>query len=394
MSINVLEKLPICPVLDCPDNKGGQCSDLVKPQKIGCMLNEIQKVIDKSGAKVQSITVTKAIPKQSKEIEIDERSTSMSDVGLQAKLKAHLWTLPRWFAAPFFGSALIAGVLIATTSELRWQHGLLALIGGLCVMAGGHSFNSYLDYAWTKLDVGEKEDRSAEKDYCGGQNLIENRIVSIHEVLANAIFWYALSAIPIMYLAFKVGVGIAFVWLAGMLVTFWYSQSKFNWTHELALGTGVGPVAVLMGMYGVNAHPDFIRGILISWPFAIMLSFAGLALDEWPDAEANIAKGVKSFAFKVWEMAPWAISSRIKAEKDVGILRWYLISWILFMQVYHVLMITIGYLAPLSALAFITFYPMMACLIFLQRDFRKAAGVFVAIAALYPVLLVVGQVLG
>ena len=77
-------------------------------------------------------------------------------------------------------------------------------IAGILVMAGGHSFNSFLDYAWTGLDKGETEDRSAEKDYTGGQNVISAKIVSLREVLGNALGWYILSAVPVIYLAMNI----------------------------------------------------------------------------------------------------------------------------------------------------------------------------------------------
>ena len=32
---------------------------------------------------------------------------------MKTKLKAHLWTLPRWFAAPFFGSSMLIGAVLA-----------------------------------------------------------------------------------------------------------------------------------------------------------------------------------------------------------------------------------------------------------------------------------------
>src|SRR5450759_2441548 len=100
---------------------------------------------------------------------------------MKRKLKAHLWTLPRWFAAPFFGSTLLLGAVLAgDISANSWW----ALVAGLLIMAGGHSFNSYLDYAWTGIDKGEVEERSAEKAYTGGQNLLANGIVSQREVLA------------------------------------------------------------------------------------------------------------------------------------------------------------------------------------------------------------------
>ena len=302
---------------------------------------------------------------------------------MKAKIKAHLFTLPRWFAVPFFGASILIGsVLAGGLCGNAW----IGLIAGLLVMAGGHSFNSFLDYSWTGLDKGEAEDRSAEKDYTGGQNLIENGIVSAREVAFNAIGWYLLSAFPAVYLAVTVGWPILIVWILAMGITFWYSKAKFNYTHELSLGIGVGPIGVLFGMFAVSSSADWAMGIVVSAPFAIVLSFMGLAFDEWPDAEANLKKGVKSMAYKVWECG---VS-----------LEWYLMSWILFMFIYQVFLISIGMLAPLTALSFLCFPGLVACITLLKprepslTTFRKVGGVLVLIAALYPVLILLGQVFG
>jgi len=296
---------------------------------------------------------------------------------MKAKLKAHLFTLPRWFAAPFFGCSLLLGAVLAGgLCANAW----IALAGGLLIMAGGHSWNSFLDYAWTGLDKGEVEDRSAEKDYTGGQNLIENGILSLKEVALNATGWYVLALIPIIYLSVKVSWALLPLAVAGMLVTFWYSWGKFNWTHETALAVGVGPIAVLIGMFSVNPDPPWLIGLLVSIPVAVILCYLGLAFDEWPDAEANLKKGVKSLAYKVWE---YGLS-----------LEWYVMSWFLFVFIYQVFLIAVGILAPMTAISFFTFPGMIATLVLLKADFRKAGGFLVLVAAMYPVLLLVGQILG
>jgi len=297
----------------------------------------------------------------------------------KSKLKIHLLTLPRWFAVPFFGSALAMGVFLAGgsfTNSLSW----VALAMGLFIMAGGHSFNSYLDYVWTGLDKGELEERSAEKDYTGGQSVIAQGVCSTREVLYNALGWYVIALIPIIYLSIKTSWMVLPIAVLGMLITFWYVKAKFNWTHELALGTGVGPVAVLLGMFSVNPNPPWVDGLIVSIPFAIILSFAGLALDEWPDAEANLKKGVKSIAYKVW-------------ENGVD-LSTYLIIWIAFIYIYQVFMISIGLLTPLTGLTFLLVPILIALLVMLKGNFEKFAPWFVLVAAFYPILLVVGQALG
>jgi len=296
---------------------------------------------------------------------------------MKAKIKAHLFTLPRWFAAPFFGGSLLMGAVLAGgINSDAW----IGLVGGLLLMAGGHSWNSFLDYAWTGLDRGETLDRSAEKDYTGGQNLIESGIVSVKGVAFNATGWYILALGPVIYLAINVSWMLLPLAIAGMLVTFWYSWGKFNWSHETALAMGVGPLAVLIGMFSVNPDPPWVTGILVSVPTAVILCYLGLAFDEWPDAEANLRKGVKSLAYKVWE---YGIS-----------LEWYVMSWFLFVLVYQVFLISIGILAPLTAISFFTFPGLMACLVLLKANFRKVGGFLVLVAAMYPALLLVGQVVG
>jgi len=165
-----------------------------------------------------------------------------------------------------------------------------------------------------------------------------------------------------------------------MLVTFWYCWGKFNWTHETALAVGVGPIAVLIGMFSVNPDPPVLVGLLVSVPVAIILCYLGLAFDEWPDAEQNLKKGVKSLAFMVWK---YGIA-----------LEWYIMSWFLFILLYQILLIYLGILAPMTAISFFTFPGIIACLVLLKGNFRKVGGFLVLVAALYPCLLLIGQIVG
>jgi 1,4-dihydroxy-2-naphthoate polyprenyltransferase len=292
-------------------------------------------------------------------------------------LKLHFLNLPRWFAAPFFGSSVILGGLLAGGMTLNsW----LGVIAGLFLMAGGHSFNSFLDYAWTGLDKGKTEDRSAEKSYTGAQNLLANGILSLKAVLINALSWYLAALAILIYLAFQTGWPIILIGILGMLVTFWYSKAKFNWTHELALGVGVGPLPALIGMFATSSNPDWIKGILAGIPAAIILSFAGLALDEWPDAEANLKKGVKSLAYKVWETG--------------FSLELYLAMWMMFLFVFQIFLIVIGVFKPLTGLSFLIAPPLIASFIFLKKNLNKTAFWIIIFTAVYLFLILIGQAYG
>ncbi len=302
----------------------------------------------------------------------------MAESALRASgIRLHLWTLPRWFAAPFFASSAILGSLMAGgLNTYSW----LSVIAVLMIMAGGHSFNSFLDYAWTGLDRGEPEDRSAEKNYTSAQSLLAKGEITLREIVANAIVWYLLGLSLLVYISTQVGWPIILIGVLGMLITFWYSKAKFNWTHELALGLGVGPLPSLAGMLASGGNPNWINGILVGLPAAIILAFAGLALDEWPDAEANLKKGVKSLAYKVYE--------------NGFSLELYILGWIAFLFLYQILLIVIGPFKPLTGLSFMVYPPILGSLVFLKKNLNRTAFFIIIFAALYLILIIIGQVLG
>jgi len=297
-------------------------------------------------------------------------------LGVRTKLKVHLWTLPRWAFLPFFGLSTLFGVVLAG-GNFSALNTWLAFITATLIMCGSHSFNTLLDSVWTHLDEAGQE-HSAEKMYTAGSVVISEGLASPKEVLGNALTWYTLSLIPGIMLAIRVTPLILVPLLLGMGVTFWYAKAKFNWTHELALGVGVGPLPVLLGMFSVSAHPPVVNGLLVSVPFAIVLSFLGLALDEAPDWEANVKKGVHSIAYEV---------SRLGIS-----LEWYCSSWVFLLLIYQIFLIQINVLKPMTGLAFFPGFGMIPALVFLKANFRKVMLAVVALGALYCILLLIGQV--
>jgi hypothetical protein len=93
-----------------------------------------------------------------------------------------------------------------------------------------------------------------------------------------------------------------------------------------------------------------------------------------------LKKGVKSISYKVWE---YGIS-----------LEWYVSSWLLFMFLYQVFLISIGMLKPLTAISFVTWPFLISFLVLSRKNFRFWARMFVLVGVLYPALLALGQFLG
>lgn len=292
------------------------------------------------------------------------------------KLKIHLWTLGRWFGLPFFGGAVLISVALAGGS-LASLNTWLAFAAASLVMAGGHSFNTYLDTVWTGLDS-SIEEHSAEKVYTAGSVVISEGWASSKEVLVNGLVWYVLSLAPGIILAIRVTPLVLVPLVLGMGVTFAYSPSKFTYFHELVLASGVIGAAVLGALS--TGTGQWLQALIVSIPLCIIFSFAGLALDEYPDAAQNIPKGVKSLAYKVWQF-----------DFDLAL---YIMLWVFLAFLVQIFFVSTGLLKPLTGLTLLVLPPAIAASLFLKKSFKRAAMAMVAVAMAYPVLLLIGEVLG
>ena len=294
------------------------------------------------------------------------------------KLWIHLWTLGRWFGLPFFGVSVLIGAVIAGGS-LSSLDTWLAFATAALLMAGGHSWNTYLDTVWTKLDR-PGEAHSVEKGYTSGSVVITEGWASAKEVLVNALGWYALALIPGIMLAVRVTPWILVPIIYGMSVTFIYCWSKFSYFHELVLASG--PIAgAIIGALSTGTG-EWLNALLVTIPIVLIFSYAGLGLDEYPDAEANLGKGVKSLAFKVWEYG-----------YDLSL---YIMLWVFTAFLIQLFFISIGILQPLTALTLMILPFVIGASVFLKKEqtFKKGALVIVFVAMWYPILLLLGEVLG
>jgi len=308
---------------------------------------------------------------------------------MKGKLKAHLWTSGRWFALPFFGCSALIGSLLAggTLGELNTWLGFIAVA---LFMACCHSQNSYIDWA---VGLDAPEGGSIEKGYTGGCGIL--KVLSVKELILNFIGWAILGLIPLIILSLRVTPYIFIPAALGLAVPYFYTRGKFSFYHETALATGV-VLAGITGMFAVNPHPDWWQAIIVVLPIAVVLSYLGLAFDEYLDAYSNLNRGVKSLAYRVWEY-----------RFDLSL---YILAWLVIVYTFQVFLINIGLLKPLTMLSLICFPPLLATLVFLkpyadsiretltnkaaQDGFNRVGKLLVLVAMFYPILVLVGQAVG
>jgi len=261
-------------------------------------------------------------------------------------------------------------------------------------MACAHSQNSYIDWA-VGLDSIEKDftGGSVEKGYTGGCGIL--KILTPKELVLNFIGWAVLGLIPLIILSLRMTPYVLIPAVLGLAVPYFYTRGKFSWYHETALASGV-VLAGITGMFAVNPYPDWWQAIVVVLPTAIVLSYLGLAFDEYLDAYSNLKSGVKSLAFKVWEY-----------RFDLSL---YILSWLVIIYVFQVFIVSIDLLKPLTMISFICFPFLLATLVYLkphadiiredpldkiaQDGFNRVGKLLVLVAMFYPVLVLVGQATG
>jgi len=294
---------------------------------------------------------------------------------MKDKIMTHIG-LGRFFALPVVVCSVLLGVALG--GHWSWLSAMVCL-GAIFLMGYAHSFNTLLDYSWTGLDKGTEEERSQGKVYTHGQQAIAAGILSPREVVMNGLVYLLLSAIFTAVVAWMVSPAIWVFWALSALCTFWYSWGKLHYQCEIALGTGFGPLAVMLGMAS-QPNPDFLTAFLAGIPILILFGYGAETMDQYSDAEPNWPRGLRNFGALVW-------------KNGVSITTF--LAWLLAITfLSQLFLIAAGILHPLTALTLITFLPFSMCLLFIESN--PKAGIIWGLGGiyLYVALLVVGQVVG
>ena len=232
-------------------------------------------------------------------------STSTPLPSLNGKVSAYLWTLPRWFALPgVVASVALGGVLTGQSPGII----ALACLAGALLMAYAHAYNSWADWR-SGLDQGSESERSHEKPYTGGQNVIAQGLVSLTEVGGVTLVYLVLSFIATGVLSSYTTQWVFLPWVLVAACAPLYSWGKFTYTCELVLGLGFGPFAVMFGA-AVGPGPEMARAFLAGIPFGIVFGYMAELVDQYLDADVNVPKGLRNLGALCWRK-DWGLGSML-----------------------------------------------------------------------------------
>ena len=294
----------------------------------------------------------------------------------KVRLLAHLWTLPRWFAAPF----AVCGVLLGTALVDEWSWLTAVAVGsGLGLLAWAHSMNTLLDWSWTKFDLGSPEARSKPKEYTSGSQVIARGIMPPSEVFINALGWLALSGVLAAVVSWQASPWVWLPWALAAACTFWYSWGKLHYMCELALGLGFGSFAVMLGVTAGDSFSLSLFGtaFLAGLPFALAFGFGLETHDQWTDAERDVPKGLKNLGALLWK----------SKASPIAFLSWLIVA----SYIAQLALVATNILPALSLISVFAVVVYSYCFAMLEGYNRKAGvGLGLLAATVYEALVVVG----
>jgi 1,4-dihydroxy-2-naphthoate octaprenyltransferase len=208
----------------------------------------------------------------------------------------------RFFLAtrvPFLTATLVPVSLgiAAAAYERQFNLGLaaLTLLGAIFVHLGLNVANDVFDAL-----SGADEANVNPTMFSGGSRVIQYGLVSLRQMVALMVVFYALAAAIGILLVFLTGPGLLWLGVAGLLISFFYTAPPFKLVSrgfgELAVAIGFGPLMVL-GAYYVQTGHYAVRPLVLSIPVALLVMLI-LYANEIPDRIADAVAGKRTFVVR------------------------------------------------------------------------------------------------
>jgi len=193
--------------------------------------------------------------------------------------------------------------LAAAAYDLHFSLGLaaLTLLGAVAVHLGLNVTNDIFDTL-----SGVDAVNFTPTKFSGGSRVLQYGLVNMRQMIALAAVFYALAIIVGLVLVAISGLGLLWLGVAGVLISYFYTAPPLRLVHrglgELCVALGFGPIMVL-GAYFVQTRQYALRPLILSIPVAILVTLI-LYANEVPDRFADAKAGKRTLVVR---MQPTAV---------------------------------------------------------------------------------------
>lgn len=190
----------------------------------------------------------------------------------------------------------------------------LTLLGAMAIHLGLNVANDIFDTL-----SGVDEVNFTPTKFSGGSRVLQYGLVSLRQMMTLAAAFYTVAIIIGLALVAITGLGLLWVGIAGILISYFYTAPPVRLVHrglgELAVALGFGPIMVL-GAYFVQTGHYAWRPLILSIPVAILVMLI-LYANEIPDRVADAKAGKRTL---ITRMSPAAVIGGYVASVAVAYL--------------------------------------------------------------------------
>lgn len=209
----------------------------------------------------------------------------------------------RFFLAtrlPFLSATVVPVFvgLAAAAYDRRFSPGLalLTLLGASAVHLGLNVANDIFDTL-----SGVDEANFTPTQFSGGSRVLQYGLVSLRQMTALAAVCYAIAISIGLVLVAVSGVGLLWLGVAGVLISYFYTAPPLRLVHhglgEPCVALGFGPIMVL-GTYFVQTGHYAWRPLVLSIPVGILVMLI-LYANEVPDRMSDASAGKRTLVVRL-----------------------------------------------------------------------------------------------
>jgi len=192
--------------------------------------------------------------------------------------------------------------LAAAAYDRHFSLGLaaLTLLGAIAVHLGLNVANDVFDTMSGVDDLNFTPTK-----FSGGSRVLQYGLVNMRQMIALVTVFYAVAIIVGLVLVAISGLGLLWLGVAGVLISFFYTAPPLRLVHrglgELCVALGFGPIMVL-GAYFVQTGHYALRPLILSIPVAILVMLI-LYANEVPDRFADAKAGKRTLVVRMQHAA-------------------------------------------------------------------------------------------